>query len=96
MVAVWSFEGTERTAMPIQPVLDRPFDKLPISLSLSRGIRRLECPRLTLPAFDRFLCAPGLDDRKCEIFQDRFSIDQTEPRFSTGKERGRIFPSDEN
>lgn len=35
MVAVWSFEGTERTAVPIQPVLDRPFDKLPISLSLS-------------------------------------------------------------
>lgn len=93
MVAVWSFEGTERTAVPIQPVLDRPFDKLPISLSLSLAIRRLECPRLTLPAFDRFLCARYISGRKREIFQHRFRSINAFPG-----ERGivRIFPSDEN
>lgn len=37
-----SFEGRDRTAVPIQPVPGRPFHKLPI---LSHGIRRLECPR---------------------------------------------------
>lgn len=43
-----------------------------LSLSLSLAIRRLECPRLTLPAFDRFLCARYISGRKREIFQHRF------------------------
>lgn len=64
MVAVWSFEGTERTAVPIQPVLDRPFDKLPISLSLSLSrdtSTRVSSVNVTFRSLFP-LCAPGIHE----------------------------------